>query len=266
MTKAPEGAGREAESLCLAAALDYLARGWSVVPVVPRAKRPMVPWRAFQKRRPREDEVRKWFTRWPDANVSVVTGALSGLVVLDVDPRHGGAQALAAIETRHGALPQTVESVTGGGGRHVYFAHPGGEVRNRVGLAPGIDLRGDGGTIVAPPSIHPSGNPYRWRAGHGPAEMAPAPLPAWLLAPRFAGRAAGGGADWCRALFAHPLEGGARQAVLAAYARHLLAHDVDPDVALELLLAWNHARARPPLADGEIIAALRRAEAAGGGR
>ncbi|MEN8185441.1 MAG: bifunctional DNA primase/polymerase, partial [Myxococcota bacterium] len=79
------------------------------------------------------------------------------------------------------ALPHTVEAQTGGGGRHLYFAHPDGELRNRVGLAPGLDLRGDGGLVVVPPSLHPSGGRYRWLPGHTPDETRPAPLPGWLL-------------------------------------------------------------------------------------
>jgi hypothetical protein len=163
------------------AALACLARGWSVVIVQPRAKRPIVRWQTFQKRPPSEAQVRRWLADHPTANLSVVTGAVSGLVVLDVDPRHGGTASLEGWEREYGALPRTVESRTGGGGRHLYFAHPGREVRNRVGLAPGLDLRGDGGTIVIPPSIHPSGKAYRWRRGCSPDDLDPVAMPDWLL-------------------------------------------------------------------------------------
>jgi len=176
------------------AALDYLARGWSVVIVAPRAKRPIVRWQTFEKRPPSETQVRRWIAQHPDANLAVVTGAVSGLVVLDVDPRHGGTTSLAGWEREHAALPSTVESRTGGGGRHLYFAHPGRVVRNRVGLAPGLDLRGDGGVIVVPPSIHPSGKAYRWLAGHHPDDLDPAPMPDWLLEIALA-REAGGRGD-----------------------------------------------------------------------
>jgi hypothetical protein len=73
-----------------------------------------------------------------------------------------------------------MESITGGCGRHLYFAHPGGVVPNRASMEPGIDLRGDGGCIVAPPSVHPSGKGYRWKKNHGPGEVRPAMLPDWL--------------------------------------------------------------------------------------
>lgn len=245
----------------LEAALGYLARGWSVVPVAPRAKRPIVRWQPFQSKAPDEELIRAWFERWPDANISIVTGAISGIVVLDVDPKHGGEASLTALEARHGPLPRTVESITGGGGRHIYFAHPGREVRNRAAMAPGLDLRGDGGVIVVPPSIHPSGKPYRWRNGHSPEDLAPAPLPVWIEQPRFGGDARGGHplAYW-RALVKDGVEEGRRNQTLASFAGHLLWHEVDPDVVLELMLAWNRVRCRPPLDDDEVIAVVRSIE------
>ena len=124
----------------LTAALGYLARGWSVVPVVERGKRPIVRWQTFEAGHPTEAEVRGWFERWPPANVAVVTGAISGIVVLDVDPSHGGEESLTRLALRNAGLPQTVEATTGGGGRHIYFEHPGFEVKNRAGLSPGLDL------------------------------------------------------------------------------------------------------------------------------
>lgn len=161
-------------------ALQYLSQGWSVIPALARAKRPAVPWKRYQNRLVSEKTLREWFRRSPDYNVSIVTGALSGLIVLDVDPRHGGRESLRRLEREHGALPKTMESITGGGGRHLYFAHPGRPIHNRANIAPGIDLRGDGGCIVAPPSVHPSGKRYRWKRGHAPGQTELAPLPEWL--------------------------------------------------------------------------------------
>ena len=163
------------------AALDYLNRGWSVIPVRERGKRPAVRWKAYQNKCVSKKTLGDWFGRSPDYNVAIVTGALSGLVVLDVDPRHGGKDSLRELEREHGPLPKTMESITGGGGRHVYFSHPGGEVPNRTNIRPGIDMRGDGGCIVSPPSVHPSGKRYRWKKGRAPGEVKLAPLPDWLL-------------------------------------------------------------------------------------
>jgi hypothetical protein len=238
----------------LKAAIGYLKRGWPIVAVAPRAKRPIVKWEPFQHQLPTEEQVRGWFTRWPDANLSVVTGEVSGLVVLDVDPRHGGEESLAGLESRHGKLPQTIESATGGGGRHLYFAHPGHEVRNRVGIMPGIDLRGDGGTIVLPPSVHPSGKQYRWKRGHAPGDMPLASLPVWLEVPRVAADGPQGHpvAYW-RALARKGVKLGERNSTIASFAGHLFWHGVDPDVVLELMLAWNRVRCDPLLSDDEVI-------------
>lgn len=166
---------------CLDAAFAYLERGWSVLPAEAHGKRPLIAWRSLQQQRATRHAVLHWFEHWPDANVSIVTGSLSGLVVLDVDARHHGVESLAALEREHGALPLTPEVHTGGGGRHLYFRHPGIALANRVGMWPGIDLRGDGGCVVAPPSIHPSGQPYAWRQGRAAGDLPLADLPGWLL-------------------------------------------------------------------------------------
>ena len=82
--------------------------------------------------------------------------------VLDIDARNGGDDSLDTLIHKHGRMPDTLEAVTGSRGRHFYFKHPGVPVTNSVGLLPGIDVRGDGGLVVAPPSIHVSGQQYFW--------------------------------------------------------------------------------------------------------
>jgi len=235
------------------AAFALLARGWSVIPVEARGKRPIVPWLEYQSRLATEKEVEAWFDGRRTLNLGILTGALSNLVVLDVDARHGGSQSLALLELEHGTLPDTVEAQTGGGGRHAYFVHPGGLVHNRAGLAAGIDFRGDGGCVVAPPSVHPSGRRYQWVPGRSPQETELAALPAWLL--RFvhpSGSRAGHPLSHWRQLAREGVDEGSRNSTLASLAGHLLRQGVDPKVALELLLAWNRVRCRPPLADDEV--------------
>jgi len=237
------------------AARACLARGWSVIPIERRGKRPLVAWLEFQDRLATPEELDAWFARWPEANVGIVTGRISGLVVIDVDARHGGEESLARLESAHGPLPASVEALTGGGGRHLYFAHPGGRVGNRVGLFPGIDLRGDGGCVVAPPSVHPSGRRYAWASGRSPQAARLAPLPQWLLRDTGAKRAGHPLAHW-RELVRQGVDEGERNATLASLAGHLLWHEVDPEVVLELLLAWNRARCSPPLDDAEVASVV----------
>lgn len=149
-----------------------------------------------------EARVRAWWKEWPTANVGLRTGAdagAPGFWVLDVDPKNGGLESLAAVEAEHGPIPAGARVVTGGGGWHYYFHLDGGEsIPTRIGLRPGLDVRGDGGYVVAPPSLHAAGRPYAWELGCTPAYAPRAPE--WLLALVRAKRAApSGGGE-----FAHP--------------------------------------------------------------
>ena len=231
----------------------YRQLGWSVIPVRPRAKIPLLAWEPFQTHVASATQIARWLERWPDANLGIVTGAISGVVVLDVDPIHGGDGSLADLELRHGRLPQTVEAVTGGGGRHLYFKHPGGFVHNRASIAPGLDIRGDGGYVVAPPSVHPSGLDYRWVPGHDPTEIALAPLPGWVVATAGDRPRAGHPLAHWRALLRQGVSEGTRNNSIAALTGRLLWHGVDPQVIKELLLCWNAVRCHPPLPESEVV-------------
>jgi hypothetical protein len=233
------------------AALDYGRLGWSVIPIEARGKRPLIRWQVYQSRHPDPREITDWLARWPDANIAVVTGVVSRLAVLDLDPRHGADASLERLEQEHGPIGETVEALTGGGGRHLYFAHPGEILRNRVGLAPGVDLRGDGGYVVAPPSVHASGAPYRWLCS--PEVCRLAPPPAWLSAvPKERTPPEHRLAHW-QHLLRKGVGEGERNSTIASLAGHLLWHGVDPAVTLELLLSWNATRCRPPLAEEEVV-------------
>jgi len=179
------------------AALDLARLGWAVLPVWPPAaagcgcgrracgspgKHPLgtLASHGFKNATRNLATIRRWWSRRPDANVGIATGAVSGVVVLDVDPRHDGDGSLAALERVFGPLPPTVEARTGGGGRHLYFAAPAAPLPSRSALRPGLDMKAEGGYVVAPPSRHESGARYAWRPGHDPAGVLPAPLPSWL--------------------------------------------------------------------------------------
>jgi len=156
----------------LDAALFYNSIGWSVIPIRVKDKKPALKWEKYQKVRAGEEQIRAWWKKWPQANVGIVTGAISGIIVLDVD----GSEGRKSLEGKD--LPPTTCAVTGSGGAHYIFKHPGSEVRNFAKRLPGLDLRGDGGYIVAPPSIHPSGGIYEW--GLPPEMEQPRWAPAWL--------------------------------------------------------------------------------------
>jgi hypothetical protein len=235
-------------------ALYYLSRKWSVIPLCPRGKRPLLRWSVYQYQRPGPDDVKDWFGQWPDANIGIVTGLLSGLLVLDVDPKHGGDESLAKMESAHQPLPRTVEAVTGGGGRHIYFSHAGELIRNRVGFGPGVDLRGDGGYVVAPPSMHASGKRYFWAKSQDPETAVISPLPNWLKKElTSAGTRPGHPLSYWRRLVKVGVAEGQRNNTIASFAGHLLWHGVDPEVTMELLLCWNAIRCRPPLPDEEVV-------------
>jgi hypothetical protein len=241
------------------AAAGFLARGWSPIPLRPHDKRPLLPWEPYRFRRPTAEELALWRARWPEANIGIVTGTVSGLVVLDVDPEKGGEASLAALEAAFGPLPATLSVRTGGGGQHLYFRHPGEPVPCAVGLRAGLDVRGDGGYVVAPPSIHPSGRTYRF---DGEAGCEPAPLPGWLFALLAeARRRPGHPIGWWRRLLREGLREGERNTRLASLAGLLLRHGLEPGVVEELLQGWNLGRCRPPLPPEEvarIVASVRR--------
>jgi hypothetical protein len=167
-------------SLLRRAALAYAALlDWPVLPLRARSKQPLCP-HGFRDATTDQRTIERWWDGWPDANVGIACTEASDLVTLDIDPRHHGDVNLDELEERFGALPQTVEAQTGGGGRHLVFRRPKG-VRLRATLCPGVDIKADG-YIVAPPSVHPTGRRYEWEASSRPGERTLAELPPWVVA------------------------------------------------------------------------------------
>ena len=159
----------------LQVARDYLSRGFSVIPVYPRGKKPAIPWKEFQQRLPTDEELFKWFGNGSAYNIGIVTGAISGMAVIDLDSD----EAITFAEENKLSPSPTAKT---GRGLHVYCKYKDG-IRNfqqRDDL-PDIDLRADGGYVVAPPSIHESGNVYEWVAGRGLDDIAMTELPLWVL-------------------------------------------------------------------------------------
>ena len=137
------------------------------------AKHPRIPWS-------KEVGVPSMWEKWPYDGFGIATGKRSSIWVLDVDPRAGGVETLAALEQKYSPLPKTISVITGSRGLHFYFAFPGENYRNTAGtLGAGLDTRGDGGYVVGPGSLHKSGRRYNWQVGPADAELAVAP--SWLL-------------------------------------------------------------------------------------
>jgi hypothetical protein len=243
----------------------YAARGWRTFPVhtarygrcscgvvaCPAVAKHPLTRHSFKDATTNASTLRAWFQVQPDANVAVVTGAASGLVVLDVDPEKGGLESLAALERRHGTLPSTVRVRTGGLGVHLYFKHPGGTVPNRTNLAPGIDVRGDGGYVVAPPSVHASGRKYLWYVWNRPDRRALAELPVWLLELILG---SGESQPLARPVPVGPgrISKGSRNATLHAMARSMHAKGFSAPAIAAALDVENQARCVPPLDDAEV--------------
>jgi hypothetical protein len=153
--------------------------GWNVFPLQPRSKVPLPGTHGFQDAGCDPEVVAGWWAETPDANVGVACGA-SGLLVVDLDGEEAKA-AWADLAARRGGHDTTLAAATGKG-LHVYFAAPPdvGWARSTAGrIAAGIDTRGQGGYVVSPPSVHPSGATYRWVYRQPP--FAPARTPGWLV-------------------------------------------------------------------------------------
>jgi hypothetical protein len=231
-------------------ALRYARKGLAVFPCGRMAKTPACPHGCHDATRD-AGQIREWWRVEPNYNIGIATGRPSGIFVVDIDGPDAEIT-LRKLEQASGALPASVEAITGKG-RHIYFKMPDADVRNSVGaIGPGLDIRGSGGFVIAPPSVHPSGRKYCWSVDSASAVVA---APDWLIErvsipPNGNGRAPS--TDWI-ALLANGVDEGQRDNSLAKIAGHLLRRYVNPYVTIELLLAWNAARCRPPLPDDDII-------------
>ena len=256
-------AGADVSTTPLAAALSYAARGWPVFPVhsIRRqgtlctcgrrdcgspGKHPRTE-NGLKDATVDERTIRGWWQRWPDAGVAIATGR--GLVVVDIDVHKGGDDSLVDARRLLGEIPDTVEVITGSGGRHIYLRAPEGvDVRCSAGqLGPGLDIRAAGGYVVAPPSLHVSGRRYAWESSGDPDEVEVAALPdGWLqrltAPPR--GKALGAAAE----VFPE----GQRNAGLFSLARSLRAKGLDEDELEAALQIANKKRCVPPLDTREV--------------
>lgn len=176
----------------LDAALALAAHGVSVVPLhtpsrggcscergpgcLSPGKHTRIAWREYQQRRASADEIRAWWHRWPGANIAIITGVVSGLCVVDIDPRNGGLDTLAELDHHGARMPDDNPLVeTGSGGLHHYFQLDA--PLPKAAPFAGVEIQADGALVVAPPSLHATGRRYRWLR---PLDATWRSAPGWL--------------------------------------------------------------------------------------
>ena len=250
------------------AALWYVKRGWPVFPVhilvggecscgrlacPNKGKHPRTA-HGLTDATTDDNAIRAWWEfDFPRSNVGIRTGNESGLVVLDADPRHGGDESIRQLEEQYGPLPETPTVLSGGGGKHLYFQHPGFYVRSGSNvLGVGLDIKGDGGAIVAPPSLHASGQQYRWARGKPPEQDQFAPLPAWLLELLRGPHGQEESSPQERmSLAVHVIPEGQRNNTLASFAGTMRARGMSYEGILAGLLAENQS-CETPMSEKEV--------------
>jgi hypothetical protein len=242
------------KKLVLGAALFYAEIGWRVFPVHSinagicscsrgeecenPGKHPRTP-HGLKDATVDPELIRKWWSMWPDANVAIATGIESGIFVVDVDPKNDGEIGFDLL-VGDKEWKQTPLVLTGGGGKHYYFKYPEGEkeIRNRTGLRQGVDIRGEGGYVLAPPSDHIAGASYTWEASSSPRSLAPPIASGWLLKELLSPSAYSGSTNSGRVVPEDVLSGveeGTRDVTLFRYACSLRDKGMGKTEAIELI-------------------------------
>ena len=179
--------------------------------------------------------IKKWFAQDIAFNIGICAGKDSNLVILDVDPGHGGAESLKKFP-----LGKTATVLTGSGGNHYYFTHPGGDIKNSAGtIGDGLDVRGHNGYVVAPPSLHPCGKEYVWAVD----AKAITTCPSWVISKKRSSKSPVG----------DNIKSGERNDKLMSIAGKLRRDGLAPDELYAALLAVNTSRCDEPLDDGEVL-------------
>ncbi len=259
---------RKFQSESTHAALDYARLGWPIVPCYginelgectcggkPGCKPGKHPHIKNWRNRATTDEaiIREWLKQWPNANIGILTGKKSGIIVIDIDPRNGGDDGLESLIKQFGLLSDTPEVFTGGGGRHLYFTHPGRHIPSIDELAPGVEVKADGGhqLVIAPPSRHVSGRRYEWEASSHPDDIPLAILPTtWLEEIKNYGQPTVSASP--KTLLKDSIDEGIRDNTLFKLACSLRGNGAAEHVILATLQSVNAQLCNPPLTNDDL--------------
>lgn len=198
--------------------------------------------------------IKAWWRKWPWANVAILTGPPSGIIALDIDPKSNGDNSLDDLTDKYGPLPHTVTAITGSGGQHYLFQHLGFRIKNSSSeIAPGIDIKGDRGYIIATPSHHISGNCYEWEASSEPGMIPIAPIPQFLLSLiQATTQKPSSSKNETTILASKPIPEGQRNAHLMSCAGTMVRRGMTPQAVIAALHAENEHRCQPPLDTDEV--------------
>lgn len=236
-------------NLFLDAAIEYASKGMAVFPLKPKEKKPLTA-HGVKDATTDFDTITKWWKKNPNANIGIACGQVSGgLLVIDLDERANGVSGFDSLhewESEHGQLPDTARTITGKGGSHILFRVPHKE-NNRVDLLDGVDVRSDGGYIVAPPSIHPNGNRYEWE--YDPEEYPIAEADEVVLNLLSVGKKV---VEVDKFTSPDKIPDGKRNDTIYKLACSLQARGLGDGSILAACRAENEAKCNPPLSDEEV--------------
>lgn len=233
----------------LDAAIEYASKGLAVFPLRVKEKKPLTD-HGVKDATTDFDQIKKWWTRNPNANIGIACGQVSGgLLVVDLDVRKNGVNGYDSLhewESENGELPETVRSITGKGGAHILYRVEGKE-GNKVDLLDGVDIRSDGGYIVAPPSVHPNGKRYEWEYDPEEYEVAEADDVVMKLL-------AIGKTKKVDDKFELPekITSGKRNDAIFKLACSLQAKKMDDETILSACMGTNTRKCEPPLEEDEV--------------
>ena len=236
----------------LQAALKYATKyGWAVFPVRRESKRPLTPHGCKDAKKD-PGAIKSWWKKWPDASIGVATGSISNLIVIDedLDDDKGvdGIASMATWERDNVPLPESARAITGRGGAHIYYHYAGNDITNRAGIIEGVDVRGEGGYVVAPPSVHPNGTEYAWECDPEDTPIADVDD----AVKRFLSIGSDRRDMGERFQLPQIIDSGKRNKTLHSFACSLQSQGLSDAAILAAVQAENAARCVPPLDDEEL--------------